>query len=88
MPIVSRRNFLFTTASYGYGIAVDTFDGHTALRHSGGMLSLVSTINHGLDAGAGGLRQSRQRYRTAESHAPNSGFCNKLLKGRIPPHWL
>ena len=33
------------TASYGYGIAVDTLDGHTILRHTGGMASFMSAIN-------------------------------------------
>lgn len=32
------------TASYGYGIAVDTLDGHTVLRHTGGMPSFASAI--------------------------------------------
>jgi hypothetical protein len=29
-------------ASYGYGIAVDSLDGHRRLRHTGGMLSFAS----------------------------------------------
>ena len=32
------------TASYGYGIAVDTFEGHKILRHTGGMVSFASAI--------------------------------------------
>ena len=29
------------TASYGYGIAVDSEDGHAILKHTGGMVSLL-----------------------------------------------
>lgn len=62
-PIISDESFaLFSkpyiaaeefspTASYGYGIAVDTLDGHKILRHTGGMISFASSINVDLDAG-------------------------------------
>lgn len=39
------------TASYGYGIAVDTLDGHKILRHTGGMVAFASSIHVDLDAG-------------------------------------
>jgi len=39
------------TASYGYGIAVDTLDGHTILRHTGGMVSFMSAMQIDLDGG-------------------------------------
>jgi len=39
------------TASYGYGIAVDTMDGHKILRHTGGMVSFMSAIHVDLDEG-------------------------------------
>ncbi len=39
------------TASYGYGIAVDTLDGHKILRHTGGMIAFASSIHVDLDAG-------------------------------------
>jgi hypothetical protein len=39
------------TASYGYGIAVDTLDGHTILRHTGGMVAFASSIHVDLDGG-------------------------------------
>jgi len=39
------------TASYGYGIAVDTLDGHKILRHTGGMVSFASSIHVDLDGG-------------------------------------
>ena len=38
------------TASYGYGIAVDTLDGHTILRHTGGMVAFASSIHVDLDS--------------------------------------
>jgi D-alanyl-D-alanine carboxypeptidase len=38
-------------ASYGYGIAIDRLDGHTRLRHTGGMVSFASALEVDLDAG-------------------------------------
>lgn len=40
-------------ASYGYGIAIDTPDGHKRLRHTGGMVSFMSALHLDLDAGLG-----------------------------------
>jgi D-alanyl-D-alanine carboxypeptidase len=40
-------------ASYGYGIATDRLDGHTRLRHTGGMLSFASALEIDVDAGVG-----------------------------------
>jgi CubicO group peptidase (beta-lactamase class C family) len=53
------------TASYGYGIAVETVDGHTILRHTGGMASFASAIYLDLDAGAGAFSSinAMQGYR-------------------------
>ena len=39
------------TASYGYGIAVDTLDGHKILRHTGGMIAFASSIHVDLNGG-------------------------------------
>lgn len=52
-------------ASYGYGIAVDTFDGHRRLRHTGGMLSFASALEIDLDSGVGVFASvnSMQGYR-------------------------
>jgi CubicO group peptidase (beta-lactamase class C family) len=52
-------------ASYGYGIAVETVDGHTILRHTGGMASFMSAVNMDLDAGAGAFASinAQQGYR-------------------------
>jgi CubicO group peptidase (beta-lactamase class C family) len=41
------------TASYGYGIAVDTLAGHTILRHTGGMVSFASAMQVDIDEGVG-----------------------------------
>jgi hypothetical protein len=41
------------TAGYGYGIAVDSLEGHTVLRHTGGMISFASAIHVDLDEGVG-----------------------------------
>jgi D-alanyl-D-alanine carboxypeptidase len=52
-------------ASYGYGIAVETVDGHTILRHTGGMASFMSAINMDLDGGVGAFASvnAQQGYR-------------------------
>ena len=39
------------TASYGYGVAVDTLDGHKILRHTGGMAAFASSMHVDLDGG-------------------------------------
>lgn len=53
------------TASYGYGIAVDTLDGHTVLRHTGGMVSFASSIHVDIDEGVGAFASinAMQGYR-------------------------
>jgi D-alanyl-D-alanine carboxypeptidase len=53
------------TASYGYGIAVDTLDGHTILRHTGGMISFASALQLDLDEGVGAFASinAMQGYR-------------------------
>ena len=62
-PIVSAEGFRLlstpyikapefsSTASYGYGIAVDVLDGHKILRHTGGMMCFASSIHVDLDGG-------------------------------------
>lgn len=56
------------TASYGYGIAVDTLDGHKVLRHTGGMPSFASAILLDLDAGVGAFASinAMQGYRPTQ----------------------
>jgi CubicO group peptidase (beta-lactamase class C family) len=53
------------TASYGYGIAVDTLEGHKILRHTGGMVSFASALQVDLDAGIGAFASinAMQGYR-------------------------
>lgn len=60
--ILSRRGFELLSArhapasefgagaSYGYGLAVDELDGHRRLRHTGGMVSFMSSLQVDLDA--------------------------------------
>ena len=52
-------------ASYGYGIAVDTLEGHKRLRHTGGMLSFASALEVDLDSGVGAFASinAMQGYR-------------------------
>ncbi len=53
------------TASYGYGIAVDTLDGHKILRHTGGMVSFMSSMHVDIDGGFGAFASinAMQGYR-------------------------
>jgi D-alanyl-D-alanine carboxypeptidase len=56
------------TASYGYGIGVDTLNGHTVLRHTGGMPSFMSAIIMDLDGGVGAFASinAQQGYRPTQ----------------------
>jgi D-alanyl-D-alanine carboxypeptidase len=49
-PYIKADDFS-PTASYGYGIAVDTLEGHKVLRHTGGMVAFASSIHVDLDGG-------------------------------------
>jgi D-alanyl-D-alanine carboxypeptidase len=49
-PYIKAPDFS-STASYGYGIAVDALDGHKILRHTGGMVAFASSIHVDLDGG-------------------------------------
>ncbi|HZD31334.1 MAG TPA: serine hydrolase domain-containing protein [Candidatus Angelobacter sp.] len=64
-------------AYYGYGIAVETVDGHTILRHTGGMASFMSALYLDLDAGAGAFSSinAMQGYRPT----PVSQYAVQLL---------
>lgn len=42
---------LSPTAHYGFGIGIDELDGHTILRHTGGMVSFMSAMHVDLDGG-------------------------------------
>jgi CubicO group peptidase (beta-lactamase class C family) len=63
--LVSEKSFTaFTTpqieaeefgneAHYGYGLAIDNFEGHRRLRHTGGMISFASALEVDTDSGVG-----------------------------------
>jgi D-alanyl-D-alanine carboxypeptidase len=63
-PYIKAEEF-GPTASYGYGIAVDTLDGHTILRHTGGMVSFASALQVDIDEGVGAFASinAMQGYR-------------------------
>jgi len=50
---------------YGYGIAVDSLDGNRLLRHTGGMVSFMSSMMVDIDEGVGGFASinAQQGYR-------------------------
>ncbi len=50
---------------YGYGIAVDKLDGNRLLRHTGGMISFMSSLMVDIDEGVGGFASvnAQQNYR-------------------------
>ena len=52
-------------AQYGYGIVVDKLDGDRLLRHTGGMVSFMSSLMVDIDAGIGGFASvnAQQGYR-------------------------
>ncbi|MGH8242299.1 MAG: serine hydrolase domain-containing protein [Steroidobacteraceae bacterium] len=52
-------------AHYGYGIAVDALDGNRRLRHTGGMVSFMSSLMVDIDEGIGGFASvnAQQGYR-------------------------
>jgi D-alanyl-D-alanine carboxypeptidase len=60
-PVVESKE-LSPTAFYGYGIAIDHLDGHTILRHTGGMASFISSIIVDLDAGFGAFASVNVRH--------------------------
>jgi D-alanyl-D-alanine carboxypeptidase len=82
--LLSTPNFkapdLSPTASYGYGIGIDTIDGHKVLRHTGGMTDFASSIVVDLDAGLGAFASinSMQGYRPN----PITLFAVKVLNAR------
>jgi D-alanyl-D-alanine carboxypeptidase len=53
------------TASYGYGLATDTMNGHAILRHTGGMVSFMSAMQIDMDEGVGAFASinAMQGYR-------------------------
>jgi len=65
-------------AQYGYGIAVDTLDGHKVVRHTGGMVSFMSAMQVDLDGGFGAFASinAQQGYRPN----PVTQYALKLMR--------
>jgi len=63
-PYIRAKEF-GPDASYGYGIAVDRIDGHTRLKHTGGMVSFASALQVDVEAGVGAFASinAMQGYR-------------------------
>jgi D-alanyl-D-alanine carboxypeptidase len=71
---------LSPTASYGYGIGVDSLDGHKILRHTGGMVAFASTIHVDVDGGVGAFASinAMQGYRPT----PVTEYAVRLLRAQ------
>ncbi len=67
-------------ASYGYGIAVETRDGHKILRHTGGMVSFASSLQVDGDEGTGAFASinAMQGYRPN----PVAQYALELMRAR------
>jgi CubicO group peptidase (beta-lactamase class C family) len=67
-------------AGYGYGVAVEQVNGHTIVRHTGGMVSFMSAMHIDIDAGFGAFASinAQQNYR------PNAvaRYAVSLLRAR------
>jgi D-alanyl-D-alanine carboxypeptidase len=74
------------TASYGYGIAVDTLDGHKILRHTGGMVSFASSMHVDIDDGVGAFASinAMQGYRPN----PVAQYAMQLMRAKRGQHIL
>jgi CubicO group peptidase (beta-lactamase class C family) len=68
------------TASYGYGIAVDSLDGHKILRHTGGMVSFASSMHVDIDDGVGAFASinAMQGYRPN----PVAQYAMQLMRAK------
>jgi CubicO group peptidase (beta-lactamase class C family) len=91
-PLISNESFaLFSqahikaeefgpTASYGYGIAVDTLDNHRILRHTGGMVSFASSMHVDIDDGVGAFASinAMQGYRPN----PVAQYAMQLMRAK------
>jgi len=66
------------TAGYGYGLVIDQMDGHTILRHTGGMLSFMSAMQIDFDEGIGAFASinAMQGYRPN----PVAAYALKALR--------
>ena len=77
------------TSSYGYGIAVDTLDGHKILRHTGGMVAFASSIHVDLDGGVAAFASinAMQGYRptAVTEYAVRLLIAQREAKSLPPP---
>src|SRR5262249_47343677 len=75
------------TASYGYGIAVDTLDGHKILRHTGGMIAFASSIHVDLDGGVAAFASinAMQGYRPTAVTQYAVGLLRAEREGKSLP---
>ena len=78
-PYIKAEEF-GPTASYGYGIAVDTLDGHKIVRHTGGMVSFASSMHVDIDDGVGAFASinAMQGYRPN----PVAQYAMQLMRAK------
>ena len=80
-------------ASYGYGLWVSDIDGHTRLRHTGGMVAFSSSIDLDVTAGVGAFASVNANLRGYRPVAVtkyavelfNASLANKTLPDLPPP---
>jgi CubicO group peptidase (beta-lactamase class C family) len=79
-PYIDAKE-LSPTAKYGYGIGVDTLDGHTILRHTGGMISFASALHADLDSGVGAFASLNVQL----GYRPNpvTQFAVQLMRAQL-----
>ena len=75
------------SASYGYGIAVDTLDGHKILRHTGGMVAFASSIHVDLDGGVAAFASinAMQGYRPTAATEYAVRLLRAEREAKTPP---
>jgi CubicO group peptidase (beta-lactamase class C family) len=85
-PYIKAEEFS-ATASYGYGIAVDTLDGHTILRHTGGMVAFASSIHVDLESNIGAFASinAMQGYRPTAVTEYAVRLLRAQKEGKTPP---
>jgi len=68
------------TANYGYGMFVDTLDGHKIVRHTGGMVSFASAMQIDIDEGVGAFASinAMQGYRPT----PVAQYAIQLMRAQ------
>jgi CubicO group peptidase (beta-lactamase class C family) len=91
-PVVNSP-FRGEPASYGYGLWVSDVDGHTRLRHTGGMVAFSSSIDVDVTAGIGAFASVNANLRGYRPVAVtkyavelfNASLANKSLPDAPPP---